>query len=253
VKKFLVVVVALGLALVGCDNAGGGDGAADGKGVEFGDSSNSGDSGDGGPTGAVSEIDRFLSGYESATGAITTVHVVVDQKITGGGQSATSHFEIDMDAQAGAFAATGNMTGISFTMTIVDGRAYVDMGGMTQDGTLAEMGLSEADLNPASEIRRQSAAVTSVEMVGSENVGGVNTQHYVITYDAAEMNKILDEKQAGGTVAGDTVTADVWLDDQMRPMKYQTTMTVSASGVTASVTQTALYSDYGKPVNITRP
>ncbi|MCL2466442.1 MAG: hypothetical protein FWF02_09835 [Micrococcales bacterium] len=248
-KKLLVVVLALGLGLVGC--AKGDDGGGWGDGADFGDSGET--AGADQTTTGGGDTAEWFDGYVAATAAITTVHVVVDQEVSTAGQNMTTHMEIDMDAKAGALSAHGDMIGMAFTMVVIDGRAYVEVMGVTQEGTLEEMGMSEGDMNPASDIERQRAAVTNVEMVGSERVGGVDTKRYTLTYDVAEMNKILAEKNSDGIVTGDTVTSDVWLDDQMRPVKYESTLTVNSSGVTGAVHQTALYSDYGKPVTVKKP
>lgn len=205
------------------------------------------------PDGGRIDVEGWVDDFVSATSAITTVHVVVDQEISASGEEMTSHLEIDIDTTVGAYSAEGDVTGTPFDMSVVDGTAYVSTGGAVQEMSLEQLGMSEADLNPATDIERQRDAITKVELVGNEKVGGVETDHYVITYDVATMNEILDDQSMGGEIQGDTATADIWLDDQMRVTRYKSILKVTAAGTAATVTSDAVYSDFGKPVTIEAP
>ncbi|MCL2850451.1 MAG: hypothetical protein FWE61_10470, partial [Micrococcales bacterium] len=216
------MVLSLGL-VVGCQS-GGSNQTRNTTGVDFGRS-------DGGQVGAREvDVDEWHEAYLAALGAITTVHIVIDQDLHVAGEKLTTHLEIDLDIVAGAGVVRGNQLGEPVTTVIIDGRVYHDADGVTAEGTLQEMGMSPGDMNPASDIERQRPAVTKVELVGPERVAALETTRYTITYDVAEMNKLLDDNDIGGHVTGDTATADVWLDDQMRPIKYESTLLVEAEG-----------------------
>ncbi|MCL2092425.1 MAG: hypothetical protein FWH11_14715 [Micrococcales bacterium] len=248
VAVFGAIVLSLGL-VTACDQSGD-SGASRGPGGLIGDAGGS----DPGSDDGVIDVEQWVSDYVTAAAQVRTVHIVVTQDVSGGGgNQATTRMEIDMDVKARAYAVAGEIMGVSFEMVIIGDTVYFDLDGTTQEMSLDALGMSEDEMNPAADIERQRDAITKVELVGSEKVGGVPTDHYVITYDVAKMNEILDAQSMDGVIQGGTVTADVWLDDKMQTMRYKSTIKVEAAGITGKVTSDAVYSDYGKPVTIKAP
>ncbi|MCL2090575.1 MAG: hypothetical protein FWH11_05040 [Micrococcales bacterium] len=260
-KKLAAVLGAaiLGLGLVaGCDqSSNSGDSRSRGGALDNGRGSN----GDGDQI----DVEQWFDDYLVATSQMTTVHAAIDQEISLSGQNVTdqnvkAHMEIDMDATKSAYSMTITMdlTGmitevVSAEAVIIDGTTYISIDGEVREMSIDELGLSESDLNPAASIKQQRNSITKVELVGSEKVGGVETNHYIVTHDVAEMNKMLGSKTLEGEVQ--TIETDFWLDSDMRMIKYRSIMTVKAdaAGSIGTVTLEAVYSDYGKPVTITAP
>lgn len=211
-----------------------------------------GDGGEAAQDGDGIGIQQWIDDYVAASSRITTLHAVVDQEISAPGQPVTTtRTEFYMDATRGAYSMTTDEAGGSAEAVILDGIVYVKVDGTVRETTLDEMGTSVADLNPVAQAERQSGAMTKVELVGGEKVGGVQTDHYVVTYDVAELEEA--SAPAEGEVQGDTVTMHHWLDDEMRPIKFTATTTEMARGTMITVKVEVVYSDYGKPVTIEVP
>ena len=96
------------------------------------------------------------------------------------------------------------------------------------------------------------SAVTKLDDRGVEQVDGIQTRHYAVTMDTEKMVKALGMDKVPG-VSLDTlmaqmpasVTSQVWLDDQQRPVKME-------SDVNGAHTEFH-YSRWGEPVHVTAP
>lgn len=250
-KKLAAMLgVALGLGLVaGCGSSDRPDGAESARSPA-----------DSSPTAAPLEltavdVDQWFADYAAADAAITTVHAVVDQKTTGG-VAETTHMEVDRDVASATFAVTMELMGAPAEVVVAEGTAYVRVGGGEPQGLSRNaLGLTEATLNPVSAVEREREAVTKVERVGSasEQVGDIDADHYLITYDVARLNELQGADPTAGMVQGETATADIWLDVEGRPARYTSTRTTKTESLTFTVTTDVVYSDCGKAVTIEVP
>ena|GEM_PF-451346 len=198
------------------------------------------------------DIDRWVDEYVAAADQITTGHIVVVQEIVTGGWTGTSRLEVDMSGTDRYCAV--ETRGMSVVVVIVDDTAYVLRAGSDwEEMPRRLLSTREIHLNPAATVALQRTAITKVERVGSEEVGGVQTDHYVITYDTAKRTDVLFDISRDTILMGDTITADVWLDAQMRPIRYRSTLMMRKDMASGRVVQEAVYSDYGKPVTIEAP
>ena len=197
------------------------------------------------------DVTQWVDDYVAAAGQVTTAHVVVDQTIVTGGDTATTHLDVDLAGNDRSF--TGDGLGYSFAAVIVGDTAYLQSDDGWEDMPRSQLSVQEIHMNPAATIALQRVALTDVELVGSEEVDGVQTDHYVVTYDAAKRTDLPLGSSYSATVMGDTITADVWLDAQKRPVRYRSTILVRQDMASGRIVQEAVYSDYGKPVTIEAP
>jgi hypothetical protein len=113
-------------------------------------------------------------------------------------------------------------------------------------------------LSPMQSLEQLKSVGATIDEVGHESVRGVDTTHYRTTVDATRTlpgatgslvpNAMLDQLRA--------VPYDVWLDDQDRPRRVETTVTITVPGAAASAfssTSTLELFDFGKPVTIDVP
>ena len=113
---------------------------------------------------------------------------------------------------------------------------------MAMDGEMAkefEKSFEQADPSKMAESYEQ--AIKDVKYVGPETVDGESLQRYEVTMDTKELGDSVPD--AAGLP--DTLTYDMWLDDQDRIRK----VTYSVSGVKGEMSM----SKYGEPVDITAP
>jgi hypothetical protein len=143
----------------------------------------------------------------------------------------------------------------SVDVIIVDGTAYVRQGyGSYQEAPGTDLSQVSSQFDQGANLERQRAAITRVGRVGTEQVAGVRTTHYVVTCDAATLNRLVAEAgTAEGEIAGDTARLDYWLDDELQVAKFLMTAKVKVGDQTGSTITEMVLTDYGKPVAITAP
>lgn len=89
----------------------------------------------------------------------------------------------------------------------------------------------------------------SLELVGQEEVDGVDADHYKAVMNTASYADVLGLPADAAAGLPKTIPFDIWIDGENRPVKYD--VSLSAQGVTTSTSQT--YYDYGADVDITVP
>lgn len=141
-------------------------------------------------------------------------------------------------------------------MRFVHGILYMAMPPMTPPGKFLKIdpndasnplssqmgGLSE-QMDPLQSMRALQGAVRSIHRLGTAQVDGAKTDHYRMKVDTAELMKASGKAGlAGAAQLPDTLTYDVWLDQQdlLRRMTFDvgpvdTTMTMSSWGEDVSV------------------
>ena len=98
-------------------------------------------------------------------------------------------------------------------------------------------------------------APKKLELVGSEDVDGVETNHYRITLDPAQYLDAMDFPAAMADMLPKEMVTEMWVDADNLPRKYAQTIEVPAVGggqPTTSNTE-GTYSDFGTDVEIEAP
>ena len=100
-------------------------------------------------------------------------------------------------------------------------------------------------MDPLKGIKTMESAVQSAERVGKQTLGGVTVEHYKLTVDTSALVKKMDPAVAKQAELPDTMTYDLWLDEQHLIRRTSFEM--------AGVNFEATMSRWGKPVKIERP
>lgn len=95
----------------------------------------------------------------------------------------------------------------------------------------------------------------SLELVGEEEIDGVQTNHYRITMDPKDYMEALELPEEMAEFLPKEVTAQMWLDADNLPRKFaQSTTTPSVAGGPETKTDVeGFYSDFGSDVEIEAP
>jgi hypothetical protein len=94
-----------------------------------------------------------------------------------------------------------------------------------------------------------------LELIGSEDVDGVETNHYRITMDPSSYLAAMEFPPAMAEMLPKELVTDMWVDADNLPRKFEQTVEVKAGGggpATKSNTQ-GTYSDFGTDVEIEVP
>lgn len=112
--------------------------------------------------------------------------------------------------------------------------------------------------DPTATLEILKGAADDVEEVGSEEVRGVPTTHYRATISLERALENLDEEarervRAYFQGAAETLTTDVWLDDEGLLRRMTMEFDASAEGSISTISMTMELFDYGEPVEIEIP
>lgn len=94
-----------------------------------------------------------------------------------------------------------------------------------------------------------------LELVGSEDVDGVETNHYRITMDPTQYLKAMEFPAAMADMLPKQLVTDMWVDADNLPRKFSQTVEVNAAGGGAPTTSNTegTYADFGTDVEIQAP
>ena len=94
-----------------------------------------------------------------------------------------------------------------------------------------------------------------LELVGTEEVDGVPTNHYRITMDPARYLEAMDFPAAMADMMPDELVTEMWVDGDDLPRKFAQTIDVpgAGGGAAGSSTTEGTYSDFGADVEIEAP
>ncbi len=94
-----------------------------------------------------------------------------------------------------------------------------------------------------------------LELVGGEEVDGVETNHYRITMDPTSYLKAMDFPAAMADMLPKELVTDMWVDADNLPRKFAQTVEVKAAngGPTTTGNTEGTYSDFGTDVEIEAP
>lgn len=94
-----------------------------------------------------------------------------------------------------------------------------------------------------------------LELIGTEDVDGVATNHYRITLDPAQYLSAMEFPAAMVDMLPKELVTDMWVDADNLPRKFSQTLDVAstAGGSATSSTTEGIYSDFGTEVDIEAP
>ena len=94
-----------------------------------------------------------------------------------------------------------------------------------------------------------------LELVGTEEVDGVETNHYRITLDPTQYLKAMEFPAAMAEMLPKELVTEMWVDADNLPRKFAQTIDLPATGGGAGTTSTTegTYSDFGADVEIEAP
>lgn len=189
--------------------------------------------------------DEFIAAMTKGIENLTTANITMEMSVAGAGaMSSTGQVDYTQDPPASSMTMT--VSGMEMKSLTVGGKTYMNMGAASQNMWAeidpATAGVDASSTDPLAALKLMGDAVTEATLVGSEDVDGVQADHWTVTLDMSAM---------GAAAAGATglVTQDVWLDGEGRPVK--TVAVIEVAGQSSSTTTTM--SDFGTPVTIEAP
>jgi hypothetical protein len=98
-------------------------------------------------------------------------------------------------------------------------------------------------------------APKKLELIGSEDVDGVEANHYRITLDPTQYLKAMEFPAAMADMLPDELVTEMWVDADDLPRKFTQTMQIPAvgGGKPTTTTTEGTYSDFGTDVEIEEP
>jgi hypothetical protein len=178
----------------------------------------------------------------------------------------TAEGDIDYTASPPAMEMTMAMPmagAPTFDMRFVDGTFYMSLGEMT-DGKFVKLDPSDPDsplgdlgsmmdqvdqMDPAAMMERLEPSIDKVVYDGEEDVDGRSLDHYELTVDGTQLGKVMEIPDAATAQLPDSLTYDLWLDDENRMAQMQMDMPVQGTSVAVEMS----VDDWGKDVSIEAP
>ncbi|HYF71820.1 MAG TPA: LppX_LprAFG lipoprotein [Nocardioides sp.] len=203
-------------------------------------------------------VDLVVDGLEAST----TAHLTMTTSMGKTGEM-TAEGDVDYTAEPVAMAMTMSMPmmgGSPADIRFVDGIFYMSLGQMTDgkfwkldpsdsSSPLGDLGSMLDGLDPRATMERVEPAIDTVTYDGEEDVDGRTLDRYELTVDTAALAEAMDAPAAAMAQLPDTVSYDLWLDEEHR--MAQTTMELPIQGSTAVVEMSM--DDWGKDVSIEAP
>jgi hypothetical protein len=238
-----------GLAACGSDDS------AEPTAASSSDSGQSSDSGSGTEAGDNVDPADFVDDLQAGLKASTTAEMAM--KVDMGGQAITADGAVDYTSTPPEMAMTMKSPAFNdqaVEMRLVDKVLYMNAGQMTNnkfisydlsDPSNLPPGMDQvtSTLDPLAAFDSFEKGVDSVVFVGDEEVNGDQLGRYKITVDTSKIDQF--KNLPTQAQLPDTVTYDVWLDDQNRMRKMTMEM--------ASVQTEVEFSNWGESVDIAAP
>lgn len=199
------------------------------------------------------DAQELLAAMKAAMAQHESAHLTV---ASGGAQAMKGEGDVSYAGDTTAMQMTMHMPQLgsgSVEMRLVDGVMYLAMPPMTPTGKFIKVDTSDpnspfGDLSgitqgdPLATFDAFDAGLEKAVYVGTEDVGGEELHHYVLTVDAEKAARAQGSTVPPGTNA---FTYDLWIDDQdlMRRMQFD-----EGRGA-----MTMTMSDWGKPVTVSAP
>ncbi|WP_028636857.1 LppX_LprAFG lipoprotein [Nocardioides sp. URHA0032] len=208
---------------------------------------------------------EFVQTVEDGVKASTTAHMTMDISAGAAGKI-TAEGDVDYTSTPPSMAMTMTLPAAAaaagdMDIRMVDGVMYLSIGQLTQgkfwkidpsdpNGPLAAMGMDKMmdQMDPGKALELMKGGISKVTYVGAED----GLDHYALTIDMKKMMASMgaDLPEAAQSQLPDSVTYDLWLDDQNRFTKMSMD-NLPMGGSDASMEMTV--SDWGKAVDIQAP
>ena len=196
-------------------------------------------------------VEMFRTSFEQAT----TAHLTMAMKGTGLSMEAEGDVDYSSEPPAVAMTLNGDQFGKGTDVRLVDGVMYLKTP-MFGD-KFVKMDLSDP-ANPLGErfgrafdLRRVldsfRSGLTSVTLVGEEQVDGESLRHYQVTMDPSAAASAADPSASATAGMPESVTYDLWFDDDGFFRRMEADLGPEGGEVTA------VLSDWGEDVSIEAP
>ena len=208
--------------------------------------------------------DEFVDTVADGIKESTTAHL--DLEVTVGKQLSTDATgTVDYTTTPPSMQMTTKIPGAGETdMVFVDGIFYMQVGAMSggkywkldpseKGGMLSGLGLDKMldQSDPLAALKSMKSGITEVTFDGNEDVDGRDLDHYELTIDMQSVLKSYgaDLPSAAAEAVPETVTYDLWLDDQDRFAQ----MTMDYPIMDQQMSMEMSLDDWGKAAEIKAP
>jgi LppX_LprAFG lipoprotein len=208
--------------------------------------------------------DEFIDAVADGIEASTTAHL--EMKLSLGDQLTTSASgDVDYTTDPPASALSMEVPGAGeMELVFVDDVLYLQVGAVSggkywkvdlsdPDGVFGRMGLDKMldQSDPLGALESMKGAIDEVTLAGTEEVGGRDLDHYELTIDpqAVLHSYGTDLPDAAAEAMPDSMTYDIWLDDQDRLAQMELDFPVMGQQVSMEMT----VDDWGQDVSIEAP
>ncbi len=219
---------------------------------------------------------ELVTGAPAAAADVGTAHFRGTIAVDIDGDSMALPFEGDLDFSGSALSMRMDLSGIpdappgarTVEARLVNGVMYMNLGGLVGEGARLPDGVEwvEIDLADFGDVAGQSPTENpgdalqglreagTVELIGSEQIGGVDVRHYRAQVDTDRAldnvsGELRDSVDGVRDQLPSTIPMDVWIGDDGLPYRY--TMSFRAAGV--AVSMDFEFSDFGKDLDLSAP
>lgn len=205
-------------------------------------------------------VDTVTDGIEQST----TAHMTMNMSIGSAG-SVDAQGDVDYTSKPPSTKMTMTIPGAGDSTVIsTDGVMYLQMGGLSggkywkvdpsdPDSPLGQMGLGSMldQSDPASALESIKPSIDEVTFKGDEQVDGRDLDHYVMTIDLGTMMDSMGADLPSEAASGmpDSVTYDLWLDQQNRFAQMKSEYPVMGQQISMTIN----VDDWGTDVSIEAP
>jgi uncharacterized protein YdeI (BOF family) len=244
--------IVAGLLLAGCSGSGDGGGDAGEAGGQATPSAEGGTSGAGSPIAdAVEKTQQAGSARLASTSSTQVQGTTIETVSEGVYDFANQQGEMQVTMSGAAPLRTVVVDGVAYQevpaemASLLPGKRWLQVGGTAQPGAPGQPGADPLAGNPALMLGGLSSS-SSVTEAGTEQVrGGDTATRYTTTMDLSGSPL--------ATLVGDTLEAQVWIDEEGYLRQMTASPSVTVAGTTATSQFKTEFWDFGTAVNVTPP
>jgi hypothetical protein len=208
-------------------------------------------------------VDIISEGVKSSTTAKTKMKMSLGEQGEMTGEGAVDYTTSPPEvAQKMTMDALGQT--MEYDTRVVDGIMYLSLGKLSQgkfwkidpsdpDGPLAGLGLDTVlkQTDPIGQVAKMEPGIEKVTYAGQEDVDGRELDHYELTMDVAKAYDAMGGQlpQEAEKALPESLTYDIWLDDENRFAQMDLELPVMGSTVSMEMSVT----DWGAEVDIEAP
>ena len=207
------------------------------------------------PTGDDIDIAGFATVVRAAMNSVTTARITLraDAGAEGEGGGGAGVLDVASDRDALQLELTDDQSGDRSVFLMIDGAVYLKEDADSSDKFM-KMGREHASMgfyvlfHPHQLTESFLDAADAVEHVGPDRAGGLHTEHYRLSADAADLGDVF----AGVAPAGgdsSTFEQEIWLASDGRLVRSRITVSNGSDDFTLDSTLT----DFGGPPSVEEP